>query len=196
MERETAREWINLELDGQLPPSESSRLQEDLAADPGLAREREELLRLDQLLVASRVAVDARFKAQVMGSLPAAGWEARHPRSWRFALALLLLMGAGAAALVGMGSARLVPQSPFLGAVGAVTDLFVAATLAGAGMLAASWKGLGLALGALAGESVTGIVVLGVLVLSLNLLFISLLRSATRAATVTSDGRREGGRRR
>lgn len=196
MDRETAREWINLELDGQLPPAEGSRLHESLAADPGLAREREELLRLDQLLAESCVAVDARFKAQVMGSLPAAGWEARHPRSWRFAVALLLLLGALAAALVGMGSARLVPQSPFLGALGAVTDLFVAATLAGAGMLAASWKGLGLALGALAGESVASIAVLGVLVLSLNLLFFSLLRSTTRTAAASAESRWEGGRRR
>lgn len=189
--RETAREWLNLELDGRLSPDLLARLETALAVEPHLVRERTELARLDRLLAASRVPVDSQLRRRVMADLPAAGWEARSSKSWRAAVALLLLLGGAAAALVGMGSARLVPASPFLGAVSAVADLFTAAALTGAGLLAASWKGLGLALGELAGGSVTGIAALAVLVLCLNLLFFSLLRGATRAAVAPAE-RRDG----
>lgn len=194
LDRATLREWLSLELDDALDSDQRRQLHRHLESDPELRRERASLARLDVLLTASRAPVRAGFAHQVVSSLPVAGWEARHPRSWRLAVALLLLLGGGAAALVGVGSARLMPGSPFLGAVGAVMDLFTAAALTGAGLLAASWKGLGLALGQLAAGSTASLVAFAVLVVCLNLLFVMLLRGKARAAVAATRGPQRGGR--
>jgi hypothetical protein len=192
MDRETAQEMLNHELDGRLSAAEARALGERLAADPALARERAELQRLEHLLGASRIGVVGGFRRRVMESLPAAGWEARHPRSWRFAVALLVLLGGASAALVGAGSARLAPGGSLVGALVAVADLFKAAALAGGGLVAASWKGLGLALGELVAGSPAAVAVFALLVLSLNLLLVALLRGSARAARVPVERERGG----
>ena len=177
----TAREWLSTALDAELGEGERAALAAQVAQDPDLAREQEELRRLSQLLASSRVAVAPGFGRQVMSALPAAGWEARHPRSWRLAVAVLLLLGGASAAFVGTGSARLSPAGPLLATVGAVADLFSTAALTGAGMLAASWKGLGLALSELLSGSPLGVGAFALLVLSANGLFFLLWRGAVRA---------------
>jgi hypothetical protein len=180
----TAREWLSAALDGELGHSELAALAASIAHDPELAREQRDLRSLANLLAGSRFPVAPGFHRQVTSRLPAAGWEARHPRSWRFALALLLFLGGASAALLGTGSARLAPASPLLAALGAVADLFSTAALTGAGMLAASWKGLGLALSELLAGSALGVGALGVLVLSLNGLFFVLWRGTVRAVAI------------
>jgi anti-sigma factor RsiW len=177
----TAWEWLQRDLDGDLSPLEKAELDKALAADPALAREKRELERLGPFLASDRVPVTPGFAAQVMRSLPAAGWEGRHPKSWRLAVAFLLLLGGAAAALVGASGARLAPAGPFGNALLAVSDLFETAALTGAGLLAASWKGLGLVLGsALSGF---GLVAFAAVVVGINLgLFLLVRRSGRRLA--------------
>ena len=79
-----------------------------------------------------------------MSALPTAGWESRSPRAWRFTAAVILLLGGFAAALLVAGSAPRPP--PGFGALFAVADMLQASVVAGAGLLGASWKGLGLVL--------------------------------------------------
>ena len=112
------------------------------------------------------------FRAAVMSALPTAGWEARSPRAWRFTAAVIVLLGGFAAALLVAGSA---PAASGFGALAAVGGMLQAAILAGAGLLGASWKGLGLVLDELL-SSPASLGAFGFLVLCLNLLLVSLIR--------------------
>ena len=188
----TLREWLDLEVEGELSERERGLLERELAADRDLARERQDLARLHSLLADSDVPVRPGFAREVMKSLPAAGWEARHPRNWWVAVALLVILGGGAAMLVGAGSARLAPESPFLGAVLAVADLFRAAALAGAGMLAASWKGVGLVLGASLGGSILALLAVSGVVIGLNVFLFREIARARRRLAREAVGQRPG----
>jgi len=179
----TCQEWMHLAVDGELGDAELTALREALDREPSLAREYQELVELDRRLAASRKPVSPELIQQVMAGLPAAGWEARHPRTWGLVASLLLLLGGLSAAMVGMGSAQLSGAGSFFGALGAVANMFGAAALAGAGMLGASWKGLGLALGQVLAGSTLSLGVFAFLVLCLNLLFVSLWRGAVRAVS-------------
>ncbi len=180
-DRETLREWLYREQEGDLAPAEAAELAAALARDPGLAREREELGHLSRLLASESLPVRPGFRHQVMSALPPAGWEAQHPRSWWLAASLFLILAGAGAALVGLGSGRLAGEGALFSAVAALTDLFRSAALAGAGLLAASWKGLGLTLGHVADGSRLTAAALGFGVLCLNLLFLALWRGARRA---------------
>lgn len=184
LDPETCREWLNLELDGALRPAERRELAAYLASHPELRAVGRELAAMDRLLREERVPVRAGFRGRVMAELPASAWEARHPRSWWLVAALLVVVGGASAALLGIGSAATRPEVPFAGALGAVADLFGTALVAGAGLLAASWKGVGLALTELLSRSAAGIVVFVVGVVFLNLLFLALVRGSARRVTV------------
>jgi anti-sigma factor RsiW len=172
------REWLNLDVDGRLARAEQLLLSEHLASCAECRREREELLALDGLLRRSAVAVRPDFRASVMASLPAAGWEARSPRAWGFPAAVVVALAGLAAALLVAGSAS---TPPGLSALLAVGGMFRAAALAGAGLLAASWKGIGLVVEDVISSPVS-LGVFGFLVLCLNLLLISLIRRRRPAA--------------
>lgn len=186
----TYREWLNLDADGTLGGDDQIRMEEHLAACGECRRERQELLALDGLLRRSAVGVRPGFRATVMEALPAAGWEARAPRAWRFPAAVFVLLGSLAAALMVAGSAS-APSG--LTALLAVGGMFRAAVLAGAGLLAASWKGIGLVVE----DVITSPVSLGAfgfLVLCLNLLLISLVRRRRPAAAAARNRGAQGGR--
>jgi anti-sigma factor RsiW len=167
----TYRDWLNLDVDGLLAGEEKNRLEQHLAACAECRREHEELTALESLIRRSAVAVRPDFRGAVMSSLPAAGWEARAPRTWRFPAAVFVLLGLAAALLV-TGSAS-APSG--LTALLAVGGMFRAAALAGAGLLAASWKGIGLVVEDIISSPVS-LGAFGFLVLCLNLLLISLIR--------------------
>lgn len=196
---DTFREWLFLELDGGLQPAEKSRLEAHLRVCDECRRERAGAASLARLLDASRVPVRQGFAREVVSALPATGWQGRHPRSWAAALVLLVALGAAAAATVATGGG-LAEGLPLAGALGAIAELLRSTALAGAGLLTASWRGVGLALEEALGGSTLNLVVFGVLVLGLDLLFIRfLLRSSRRAQAAAEPARGErslGSRRR
>jgi anti-sigma factor RsiW len=179
------REWLNLEADGRLPRAEQRRLEEHLASCAECRRERQDLLALEDLLRRSAIPVRSDFRGAVMSSLPATGWEARAPRAWGFPAAVLVLLGSLAAALLVAGSAS-APAG--LSALLAMGGMFRAAALAGAGLLAASWKGIGLVVEDVI-SSPLSLGAFGFLVLCLNLLFISLIRRRRPSAAAARRNR-------
>jgi len=168
------RDWLNLEAEGDLGSDERARLDEHLASCPECRREREELRALGALLRRSALPVRPDFRTSVMSSLPTAGWEARSPRAWRFTALVILLLGSFAAALMvaGPGAA---PAPSGLGALFAVGGMLRAAIVAGAGLLGASWKGIGMGIDRLL-SSPMSLGAFGFLVLCLNLFLVSLIR--------------------
>jgi predicted anti-sigma-YlaC factor YlaD len=183
----TYREWLNLDADGVLPREARGPLDEHLAACEECRAERDQLLALENLLHRTSVPVRPDFRAQVLSSLPSAGWESRSPRTWAFPAAVFALLAAVAAVTVGGRS----PHSSLLAALTAVAGMFRASAAAGAGLIAASWKGLGLAFSA-ALASPLSLGAFGVFVLCLNLVLFSLLRRRrSLPADVVSRERRE-----
>jgi hypothetical protein len=122
------------------------------------------------------------FRDNLMAALPDAGWEARHPRTWRFPAAVVLLLGGLAAFLLGANLSQPGPASSGLQALAAVGGMRGAALQAGAGLIAASWSGAHLIMGEVF-SSPMSLGVLAFLVLCLNLLFFSLLRRRRPSAS-------------
>jgi anti-sigma factor RsiW len=180
----TYREWLNLDADGLLAGEERTLLNEHLASCADCRREREELAALEGLLRSSALAVRSDFKETVMASLQPAGWEGRSPRTWRFPAAVFVLLGGLAAALMVAGSGA---EPAGVSALLAVGSMFQAALLAGAGLLAASWKGVGLVFQEVISSPVS-LGVFGFLVLCLNLLLVSLIRRR-RPARAAAHGK-------
>ncbi len=169
----TFREWLQLDADGHLPAPQRAELEQHLAACAGCRAEREDLLALEALLQKNRIPVRIDFKDTVLASLPTTGWENRHPKTWGFPAAVFLLLAGIAAAL--FGSAHLSTAGPGASALLAVADMLGSTVQAGAGLLAATWKGFGMVVGEVIASP--GILVaLAVLMISLNLLLFSLLR--------------------
>ena len=190
-DHDTLREWLELDLDGRLPERLQPRLVAHLESCPDCRQEKQELAALSQLVRDTSLEVRPGFRQQVMATLPAAGWETAGPRAWRLPAAVCALLALGAAILLGSGSAAGGGGS-LAGALAAVAALVEASVLTGAGLLAASWKGLG----ALAGEvldSPADMAAFGVLVICVNLLLVSLVR---RRRAATSAARAERRRRR
>jgi predicted anti-sigma-YlaC factor YlaD len=175
----TYREWLNLDADGALPREARGPLDEHLAACEECRAERAELFALEDLLHRASIPARPDLRAQVMSSLQSAGWESRSPRTWAFPAAVFVLLAAVAAATMkGRG-----PQSSLVSALAAVAGMFRASATAGAGLIAASWKGLGLAFSA-ALASPMSLGAFGIFVLCLNLVLFSLLR---RRRSVPAD---------
>lgn len=182
LDHTTFQEWLDLELEGELEASRRERLQAHLVSCSTCREEQRTLEALNGLLIESRVRARPDFQAQVLASLPVAGWEARSLRAWQLPLALLAVLAVVVAGLLGVSSAQLRPDASFLGALAAVADLFGTALLAGGGLLAASWKGIGLVTAEALSRTDGGQVVFTVLVVSLDLLLLSLLRWRSAAA--------------
>ena len=188
LDHDTYREWLHLECDGELPSADRSLLRQHLDSCAECRAESQELVALDELLKESHIPVHRRFHDDVMSALPPAGWESSHPRSWAAALVVVALLGIAGAALLGTSAARLEPAAPFVAAIVAVVDLFQSTILAGAGLLTASWKGLGLAFQELLAGSVWNLLALGLLVFGVDFLLIRmLLRRSRSAAAVAKD---------
>ena len=187
----TCREWLDLDADNRLEGEEErARLDEHLASCAECREERQELRAFAGLLRRSAVEVRPDFRQAVMASLPTASWEARSAsaRTWRFPAAVLVLLGALGAGLLLGGSE---PSGAGFSILLAVGSLCRAALLAGAGLLAASWKGVGLVVERVI-SSPASLGAFGFLVLCLNLLLISLLRRKrpAEAKGAPSDPRR------
>jgi len=180
-DQEALRELLDLDLDGQLGPAERSRLQEHLAADPELAAEHRRLLALHAGLTEARVSVRPGFKAQVMAALPLPAWLPQRSFVWTLPLAMTTVLAISAAWFLS-GSA--LGEGALVGTGLAIVDFFN--SMAGAGLLAATWTGLGIALEEFVSESGLNLLALAVPVVLLNLLFFSLLRR--RRAPAAANG--------
>jgi len=174
----TYREWLNLEVDGVLAREHRAALEEHLASCAECRAERDGLIALGAFLDKNRLAVRPDFRADVLSSLPSVGWESRSPRTWAFPAAVFVLLAGVSVFAMNGGS-----HSSLLSALAAFTGMLRASAVAGAGLIAASWKGLGLAIGEVL-SSAMSVTVFGIFVLCLNLLLFSLLRRRRSAADV------------
>jgi anti-sigma factor RsiW len=180
--REEILQRIQRQLDGELTLEEESGLAEILAERPELTAERRAMAVLYDALDADRVVVDPGLEDRILAALPAVPpWAAPARSGWALAAvsALLLAVTASLFLLTGAGSA-----SPMGGVIAALADFLVTTSLAGAGLLAASWQGLGMALGELLDGP--GWIVFGAGVLALDLLLVQLLRRRRLAASERS----------
>lgn len=169
-------EWLYLEADGELSGPERARLDRHLVSCAECRRVRDELPALFDLLDSDRVEVRPGFTDEVMSALPPAGWEARHPRAWVSAAAVLVALIGLSALLVGTSGG----QMEGVGVVVAIAELFRSTMTAGAGLLTASWQGLGMAMGEIAGASPAQMGVFALFVLGVNVLFVRLLLRSWR----------------
>jgi anti-sigma factor RsiW len=183
----TYRDWLHLDADGELPPARRAELDTHLTSCAECRAERRDLAALDGLLERNRLPVRSDFKDTVLASLPTTGWENRHPKTWSFPAAVFLLLAGIAAAL--FGSARLESAGAGASALLAVADMLGSTMQAGAGLLAATWKGLGMAFEEVIASPMS-LGILAVLVISLNLLLVSLLRRRRSAAGAVARGGR------
>lgn len=171
-QHEQYREWLALE-GGEIGDFDQRRLDAHVAACEECAAERVAFRRIDTLLDEERVAVRQGFRNDVLRSLPAPGWESRVPRFWRLPVAAILLLGAAAGLFLGLHSAQASNGAPLAGAFGAVLDAVATGALAGAGMLWASWRGIGMVLDSAVSPGVTGVLLL--LVVCIDVLLVTLV---------------------
>ncbi|MEO8197369.1 MAG: hypothetical protein ABI689_11685 [Thermoanaerobaculia bacterium] len=167
---------------GLLEPARQAAVAEHVAGCAECQKESRDLREVHLLLSASVVQPRKGFTGEVMRSLVPAPWEARAVVVWRWPFAMLLALGGIAAVLLGGAAAELEPSSGSFAAFVALARLLESAALAGAGLLGASWRGLGSGLGEWLAASKTHLAMAGGLLLALNLLFLRLLRPASRNA--------------
>ena len=192
------REWVDLDLDGGLDPGagEKSALEDSLAEHPELRAERRQLEVLHEMLAESRIAVRPDFAAAVVSDLPVASWErslqSNRAPAWLLPLAMLVTLAVGAAAMLAFGGAG--ASHPALGTLGVVWDFVATTTLAGAGLLFATWRGVGLGVEQWVAESGLNMMALAAAVFFLDLLFLSLMRRRRTAVCEVDESRRDAGR--
>lgn len=180
------REWVYLGPEGPRGLAERSELSRHLEGCGECRALARELAAMDGLLEASRVEVDPGMKDRVLRNLPPAAWESRRPASWGVAAALLALLGGGSIGVAAL-SGGLRGASPLAGAVLGLFDMLQSAALTGAGLLTASWQGVGLAIQESLGGSPASLVAFGVVVLGLDVLFLRFLTRASRAHVAARD---------
>jgi anti-sigma factor RsiW len=184
---ETVQEWLQLQLDGELPTLYRHQLATHLEDCAACRRQAERLETLERTLADTRVPVVEGFEQRVMDGLPGAAWETRRPQAWIAAMATLALLLGGAVSLVAISGI-----SRDLGLLGTFASMLERTVLAGTGLLTASWRGLGLALADLWSTSPLSGIVLGLLVVALNLVLWRGVRGRTKrgAAARTPSNRR------
>ncbi len=180
----TWRRWVELDLEGELPEEDKARLAEIAETDGRVLAERRALESLHRMIDEDHIPVQPGFTARVMASLPQAWWERQRKGAglpvWALPLAMMLVLSLGAAVLLGGAE----ETGRFTGIGLAVIDFMQVTFLAGAGMLFATWRGVGIGLGELIAESSMNLLAMVGGVVFLNLLFFSLLR---RPAPAKSD---------
>ena len=190
----TWRQWVDLELEGELEAPERARLDELLETDDRVADERRVLGSLHRMIDNGRIPVRSGFLARVMAALPEAWWQRRAaaglPR-WALPLAAMLISALGAALL--LASAE--DTGIFTGIGATLVDFIQVTVLAGAGMLFATWRGFGFGLQEMIANSGLSLAAIAVAVGFLNLLFVSMLRRRPRTAASTVDSAESPGRR-
>lgn len=177
VDQATLLHWLDLDVDGELEGTEKRRLDELLATDPDLAKERRQLEILHEALGTTRIEVRPDFQTSVMASVETASWEESKSAAWRLPFAMMLIFALGAAWSLGGVAA----EHPVVSTGVAVLDFLQTTALAGTGIVVASWRGAGFGLEELMASSTFNLAAMAVMVLCLNLLFVSLLRRRQQA---------------
>lgn len=189
MERDY-RGLLDLESDGALEAADSSALRAALEASSELREERRQLVLLNEVLSASRISPRPGFVDDVMASLPASpAWSvAPVPavRRWRFPIAALVMLAVAGMILMSLDPGGLQAAASVGGLMAAIGGLLTSTLMAGAGLLGASWRGVGMALG----EALTlpQQVAFGVAVVALNILLFRLVRHGRRERATERTG--------
>jgi anti-sigma factor RsiW len=183
---DTRQEWLDAYVEGTLDAANEGRVAAELAADPRLAAEKAGWQALHRVLHEDRVAVREGFQQRVMAALPEPAWRPAASRGVYPALVAALLACALGATFLLSGLA----DQPLAGTGLALADFLQTTLLAGSGIAAATFVGLGFGLEEMFAQSGASLFAFGVMVLCLNLLFFSLLRrrGAATAAARQSDG--------
>lgn len=177
-----ARERLDLDLDGELAGPEKNLFEERLEKSPELAAEHRALRSLHAMLDDSRIEVRPEFQSQVMSALPEPVWARGRQRvpTWALPVAMIATLVLGAALVLSLGGAS-AADSQVLGVTAAVFDFLVTTFLAGAGLLFATWRGVGFGIEQMVADSGLNLLALASFVLFLDLLFVSLLRRRSPA---------------
>lgn len=169
-------QWVDQEFDGQLEGSDKARLEELAEADSRVVAEQQALASLYRRIGESKIEVQPGFSARVMKALPQAWWERKAAASdisrWVLPVAMMFALAFGAAGLLASAEGL----GPLAGVGIALLDFARVTILAGAGMLFATWRGVGFGLEHLMADSGFNLLALACAVGFLNLLFFSLLR--------------------
>jgi hypothetical protein len=176
---------LDLWLDGGPDQPPSSDLSARLAADADVAAEERALRALFAQLEAARVTVRPDFADSVMARLP----RRRSAFSWVLAASVLAMLAVG-----GLGLLRLAGVGDSLGVVAALGDFVATGLIAGAGLLGATWSGVGAAVGEWLGRSPLSWGVAAAVLLSLCLLLVSLVRRRVPALQRGRSGRGDDAR--
>ncbi len=169
---ETSQEWLDSSSEGTLGAAEAALLESRLAANGQLAAEQKGWLALHQMLGQDRLPVREGFTQRVMAALPEPAWLGSSSRRLYPALVAALLACTLGATLLLAGLA----ETPLVGTGLALADFLQTSLLAGAGLLAATWVGLGASLDKVFTLSGASLLAFALMVVCLNLLFVSLLR--------------------
>jgi len=189
MEHETYRQWLDLEVDGSLEPSDGARLAGHLESCAACRDERNRLRALATSLRSARVAVRPGFSAEVMAALGSAPWEQRSAHPWRLPLgiaAALAVAAVGIWQLAGGGGAA---SGGAWAALAALGELVRTGMLAASGLALATWAGVGGAVAEWLGASPVRWLAAAGAVVGLNYFALRLIRSRS-AARVALRGRR------
>lgn len=178
-------ELAYLEADGELSPRQARALDDHALECAECRAVRGEMLELRSILAREAIEAHPDLARRVMDDLPPAAWEMRRPKSWRVAAAAALLLLGGAYAL-NLGGESPGEALPWIASLMAMVELFRSAALAGAGLLAASWSSVGLALGEALARSPAGFVGFGLFVLGVDLLFLRYLWRLHRREALAS----------
>ncbi|HVS12394.1 MAG TPA: hypothetical protein VMV46_00590 [Thermoanaerobaculia bacterium] len=171
---------LDLWLDGGPERSAGADLSDRLAADAELAAEERALRALFSQLESARVTVKPGFADGVMARLP----RRRRAFSWVLAASLLVLFAAG-----GLGLLRLAGVGGSLGVLSALGDFVATSLVAGAGLLGATWSGVGAAVREWLGPSPVTWGIAAAVLVSLGLLLLSLVRRRVPALERSRSGR-------
>jgi len=183
---------LDLEAEGELSPAESRRLADHLEGCADCRAARSQAIALGGLLDGAKVPVAEGFSARVMAALPEPAWRqagqrsaaparaAAPRRALAWAVGLFVVLASVSALLVtaALGGGAGLPGGGLLAAVG---QMAVAAVVTGAGLLGASWSGVGLAVGELFAAAPGTLVAFALLLLFLSGLLFVLLRRPRQA---------------
>lgn len=182
---EVRQQWLDALAEGSLDEAmtedERVRFAAEVGNDPRLEADRRSWSALHRILHEDRIPVRDGFAEKVLAALPEPAWQPGTTRFYPGLVAALLVCTIGATYLL----AGLADQ-PLAGTGLALADFLQTTLLAGSGLLAATWVGLGFGLEKIFATSGASLAAFAILVTCLNLLFFSLLR---RRAPVVGNAR-------